>query len=270
MNNLATIPANDPIRVVIADDEPLARQLLERLVAAQSGLTVVGSAEDGESARQVIRDQNPDLVFLDIMMPKVNGIELMESFGSSSARPYIVFVTAFDNYAIKAFDLDALDYLVKPIERERFAQSIARARTAICAKRIQQLGEKIAAVSGKSQFAPLDDNEPFVIVRQRDELIRIRKQDIYWLEAASQYVRIHTKSAHYIVAEPLNKYHEKLSSNAFVRVHRSAVVNTAKVRHVMKRQNGVHVLQLANGASVPLSRSRRSLVNEFLVVCAES
>jgi len=257
--------SEDPIRVVIADDEPLARQLLVRLAKNQSGLSIVGLAENGGAAKRMIEEVRPDLVFLDVMMPGMSGIELMSSISSLPAAPYVVFVTASDDYAIKAFDLDALDYLVKPIEKERFAQSVQRARKAICAKRVQRLGEEIAAVAGAdSRLETTDDRDRFVIVKQRDELIRVQESDIYWLEAASQYVHIHTESARYIVAESLNKYLARLSPDLFARVHRSAAVNVSQVSHVIRKPNGVHMLQLSNGVGVPLSRSRRLLVHDFL------
>lgn len=271
MNNPAARTYADTIRVVIADDEPLARQLLLRLAKSQPGLSIVGLAADGKKAKRMIEETQPDLVFLDVMMPGMTGIELVASIGTRSPSPYVVFVTAFDGYAIKAFDLDALDYLVKPIEKERFAQSVQRARKAICAKRVQQLGERIAAVAHADEMpATTSDEDRFVIVKHRDELIRLQETDIYWLEAASQYVHVHTDSAHYIIAESLNKYLARLSPDLFVRTHRSAAVNVTQVNRVIRKQNGVHELQLSNGAGVPLSRSRRLLVNDLLRARAAS
>jgi two-component system LytT family response regulator len=268
-DSIAPRESEDTIRVVIADDEPLARQLLVRLAKDQPGLSIVGLAENGDAAKRMIEEIRPDLVFLDVMMPGMTGIELMSCMNSRTTAPHVVFVTASDGFAIKAFDLDALDYLVKPIEKERFAKSVQRARKAICAKRVQRLGQEIAAVtSGESRPEVVEDPDRFVIIKQRDELIRIQESDIYWLEAASQYVRIHTKKAHYIVAESLNKYLARLSPELFVRVHRSAAVNVRHVNHVLRKQNGVHMLQLSNGVGVPLSRSRRLLVNDFLGVRA--
>jgi two-component system LytT family response regulator len=258
----------EKIRAIIADDEQLARQLLVTLADEQPDLSIVGLAENGDAAIRMIDAIKPDLVFLDVMMPKIDGIELMQSFSQKPDRPYVVFVTAFDEYAVRAFDLDALDYLVKPIERDRFAQTVARARAAIHAKRAQRLGEKVAAVSARADSSRQARNkESCVIVKRRDELIQIPENDIYWLEAASQYVHIHTQSNHYVVSESLNRYHARLSPDLFVRVHRSAVVNISKVKRVLRKQNGVHELKLENGAGVPLSRSRRTMVNEFLGIC---
>lgn len=259
------------IRVVIADDEPLARQLLVRLVQAQTGMQIVGIAKDGASAKRVIEESCPDLVFLDVEMPKLSGVDLTAAWKAGDDKPHVVFVTAYDRYATRAFDVDALDYLVKPVEKERFQQAVEKARRAICSARLRKLGEQIAAVTvpeGESTFA--EGSSGYVTIRQRDELIRLPEDDILWLEAASQYVRVHTESAHYVVAEPLNRYHARLCSDAFIRVHRSAVVNARKVTRVLRRPNGVHELRLTNGDGVPLSRSRRVLVDEFLGTCADN
>ena len=226
-------------------------------------MTVVGMANDGESARRLVEETAPDLVFLDVEMPKLSGVDLAASWRQRPDKPYVVFVTAFDRYAIRAFDLDALDYLVKPIDRHRLARSVERAKKAICSMRLRVLAEKIAAATatGAMETPPHDRH---IVIRQRDELLRIAESDIFWLEAASQYVRVHTASADYIIAEPMNKYHAKLTSDAFVRVHRSAVVNVHKIERVLKKANGTHELQLGNGVRVPLSRSRKALVDGFL------
>ena len=260
----------ETIRVVVADDEELARRLLNNLIAHQRDLTVVGNAENGETAIELVERHQPHLIFLDVMMPGKDGIEVARALKEQDAPPFVVFVTAFDDYAIPAFDLEVLDYLVKPIDRRRFKQTLKRVRTAVKVRRVQQLGEEIASVSNEAnRKASNGDGGRHVVVRQRDELIQIAEKDIFWLEAASQYVRIHTESCHYIVAEPLNRYHARLSSDMFVRVHRSAVVNTANVARVIKKKNGVHELRLANGVGVPLSRSRKDMVSEFLGINAE-
>ena len=252
------------VRVLIADDEQLARKLLKNLVGLQGGISVCGLAASGAEALQLIERESPDLVFLDIKMPGLDGIELARIVNRMPVPPFVVFVTAFEGYAVPAFELDALDYLVKPVNRERFGQTVQRAKKAISTQRIRMLGEKIAAAS-----TPDADDERYVVVRQCDDLIRIPESQILWLEAASQYVRIHTANNQYIVAEPLSRYHARLKSESFLRVHRSAVVNTMKIVRVRKMRNGVHQLRLVNGASVPVSRSRKTLVDQLLSVCAQ-
>lgn len=271
MNIPVETASKTAIRVVIADDEPLARQLLMRLVDSQPDLLLVGVAETGESAWQLIQKARPDLVFLDIKMPEMSGVELAGLLQSRGRSPYVVFVTGYNQYAPRAFDLDALDYLVKPIAKDRFRQSVERARKAICADRLQELGEKIAAVTGHDASAAGGDaRDTHLTLRQGDELLRIDERDVYWVEAASQYVRVHTDSNSYIVAESLNRFLQKLSPQRFRRVHRSAAINVSKVDRVLRRPNGVHELQLCNGVAVPLSRSRRQQLTAFLDVSARN
>ena len=257
------------IRVVIADDEPLARQLLERLVGAQPGLSIVGVAHSGHAAERLIAATKPDLVFLDIEMPEMTGVELTASLRASQASPLVIFITAFDRFATEAFDLDVLDYLVKPIAKERFSRAIERARKAICSRRAREPDEQATSVASPSVGRSIH-GAPSVTIRQRDELIRVPENDIYWLEAASQYVNVHTRNGSFLVAEPLKKYFARLAGPFFRRVHRSAVVNVNVVRRISRRPNGVHELQLANGAVVPLSRSRRALLPELLDASVEN
>lgn len=271
MNSPGDPAAATAIRVVIADDEPLARQLLARLVDNQPDLLLVGAAETGEGAWQLIRKTRPELVFLDIKMPQMNGVELAGMLHAEGSRPYVVFVTGYNQYATRAFDLDALDYLVKPIAKDRFRQSVERARRAICADRLQELGERIAAVAGQDTGSGGGDaRDVQLTLRQGDELLRIDERDVYWIEAASQYVRVHTETHSYVVAESLNRFLQKLSPDLFQRVHRSAAINVSKVDRVLRRPNGVHELKLCNGVAVPLSRSRRKQVDRILNVSARN
>ncbi len=254
----------DPIRAVVVDDEPLARGLIVGLAAAHQGLSIVGQAGTGAGALRLIAETRPDLAFLDIKMPDIDGIELMRRLRELSNPPFIVLVTAFDQFAIDAFELDALDYLVKPIEKLRFKRSVERASEAVRSTHMQRLCREMVSVAAGEQRAVSGAPDAHVIIRQRDELIRVAENDILWLEAASQYVRIHTASDSFLVAEPLNKYHAKLDANNFVRVHRSAVINVARIVRISKNANGTHDLQLTDGTSITLSRSRKQLVRSLL------
>jgi len=242
------------IDVVVADDEPLARQLLLRLLADQAGVRVAGVAADGASTRRRIAETAPDLVILDIEMPGLSGVDLVASWPPLAPRPYVIFVTAYREYAATAFNLDAIDYLVKPVVKDRLSRALDKARRTITASRISAANCK-----------PCDSA---VIIRQRDEIIRLEQAQILWLQAASQYVYVHAETGRYIVAETLSRFHARLSPETFLRVHRSAVVNVARVARVLRRPNGLYRLQLTNDASVPLSRSRSRMVGELAAVCA--
>ncbi len=258
------------IKVLIVDDEPLAQRLIRSLVDKEPGLTTIGCCSDGAQARQEILKLNPDLVFLDVQMPKMSGVELMQGLPRTLALPYVIFVTAFGQYAVQAFDVDALDYLLKPVDEDRFRVSVERAKKAIQQKRLRALSEQIAEVANSlTQPGPQDDKR-HLIVRRGDELIRLSADEIVWLEAASQYVKVHTSNYTYLVAESLKHYQRRLPRHLFTRIHRSAVVNRARLSRVFKRPNGVHALELDNGTILSLARSRRDLLTDLLASCNSS
>ena len=254
---------------MIVDDEALARNLLNSLVRKDPELELLGVCSDGAEARRDILRLEPDLVFLDIHMPKLNGVEVIESLADMDRLPYVVFVTAFDQYAVRAFDVDALDYLMKPVDEERFKLAIERARNAIQQKRLQSLGAQIAEVASGYKPPESEREDTHLIVKKGDELIRLPAADIIWLEAASQYVRIHTRSNTYMMAESLNNYHRRLPHSLFTRIHRSAVVNRARLSRIFKKPNGVHALELDDGTVLSLARSRRKMLNDLLASCPE-
>lgn len=257
------------IKVLIVDDEALARNLMNSLIRRDPGLELVGSCSDGAEARREILRLKPDLVFLDIHMPKLNGVEVIESLAKMEQLPYVVFVTAFDQYAVRAFDVDALDYLMKPVDEERFQVAVERARNAIQQRRLQSLGAQIAELSGDHKPAEAAEEATHLIVKKGEELIRLPAADIVWLEAASQYVRIHTRNNTYMMAESLNNYHRRLPGSLFTRIHRSAVVNRARLSRIFKKPNGVHALELDDGTVLSLARSRRKMLNELLASCPQ-
>ncbi len=258
------------IKVLIVDDEPLAQRLIRSLVDNEPGLTAIGCCSDGAQARQEILKLKPDLVFLDVQMPKMSGVELMKGLSRTQALPYVVFVTAFGQYAVQAFDVDALDYLLKPVDEERFRIAVERAKKAIQQKRLRVLSEQIAEVTTSLSQPGSQDGKTHLIVKRGDELIRLSVDEIVWLEAASQYVKVHTTDSTYLVAESLKHYQRRLPRHLFTRIHRSAVVNRTRLSRVFKRPNGVHALELDNGTILSLARSRRGLLTDLLASCNSS
>ena len=254
-----------PITTLIVDDEELARNLVGSLVRRDPELLMVGECDDGETAVHMINECRPDLVFLDVQMPVMNGMQVAETVADCSHVPYVIFVTAYDEYAIRAFELNALDYLVKPIEKERFAQSVERAKTAIrnremldLTRRLMQLGRRRA-----TQEHGADDRHELT-VRSGDEVIQLTTDDVVWIEAANQYVHIHTRTRCFTVSESLGQYEKRIHDPRFFRIHRSAFANAAAVRRVNRQRNGTHLLEMDGGKSLTLARSRASLVPEIL------
>lgn len=254
-----------PIPTLVVDDEPLARNLVSALVRREPDLALAGECGDGASALDAIATLEPDLVFLDIHMPVLDGLAVVERLATLDHVPYVIFVTAFDDHAIRAFELNALDYLVKPLEKERFRSAVDRAKTAIRNREMLSLTERLLALGRHvSDSRKRPDGEHELMVRSGDTLAQITTGDILWVEAANQYVQIHTAAKSYTVSESLSRYAKRIRDPRFFRIHRSALVNVAAVTRVTKKSNGTHRLRLSNGDSLTVARSRASMIPSIL------
>ncbi len=232
-----------PIRVLIVDDEPLAREGLRALVEQDPALTVAGECGDGHSAAGLIARARPDLVLLDVEMPEMNGFELIQAVGADR-MPFTVFITAYDRFAVQAFEVSAVDYIVKPFTDARFQQSIERAKQAIRARAPQPLAgllQLAIRAPGRTSFLPL--------------------AEITWIEADGAYARVHLQNGRsHLVRETLADLHPRLDPALFLRAHRSAIVNRSFVREVQTAGRAEYYLVLESGQRVPLSRRRREAV----------
>ncbi len=238
------------IRALVVDDEPLARESLRHLIARDPEFTVVGECT-GVDAPRLVAETKPAVLFLDIQMPELDGFGVVEQLADGEL-PLIVFTTAFEEYALKAFDVYALDYLVKPFDDERFAETLARIK-----QRVQ---------SGGGQTPPdrllqlLDSRERHpkrILVRVRDKIVVVRTADIDWIEAADYYASIHSSGGTYLLRETLSDLEKRLDPERFLRVHRSAIVNVDRVREIHPLFRGDCTLVLTDGTQVKLSRTRR-------------
>ena len=236
------------IRAVIADDEAPAREKLERLVAEQPDMSVVGSAEDGLTAAQCIEQLRPDVVFLDIQMPILSGLQVAAQLEPSSA-PQIVFVTAFDEHAVKAFDLNAVDYLLKPYDQERFARTVQRVR-----ERLRAHESGATAVAMGRAGAPTCER---LLVPDGERLQLIDAAAVEWLEADDNYVHVHTASRSYLLRRTLRDLLSQLGEPRFVRIHRSSAVNVRSIESLTPLFKGDYEIQLHNGRMLRLSRRYR-------------
>ncbi len=228
---------SDRIRTLIVDDEPPARRNLSALLPRDPAIELVGECAGGAEAVVQIIQQRPDLVFLDVQMPECDGFDVIERLGRD-LPPAIVFVTAYDRYAIRAFEAGALDYLLKPFDDARFAVALARAKERI---------ERHRAL--EPQPAPL-------IVRNRGEITFVPLADIDWIEAEDYYTRLHVGAASHLLRRSLSSLEAALDPDRFCRIHRSAIVNLRRVRGLTVDRDGNHAV-LIDGASLPLSRRFR-------------
>jgi two-component system LytT family response regulator len=247
------------IRVLIADDEPLARERLRSLFAAEDWLELVAEAADGLQAIEAILRLQPDLVFLDVQMPGATGFDVIARVGAVR-MPLVVFVTAFDRYALRAFDVHALDYLLKPFDRERFQQTLARAR--------QQLERRSSGDFERRLLALVQDLRPAAsrverfVIKTGGRVFFVRAEEIDWIEAAGNYVKLHIGGDAHLFRETMSALESQLDPDVFFRIHRSHIVNIERVKELQPWFNGEYVVFLRSGTRLTLSRGYREKLQE--------
>jgi two-component system, LytTR family, response regulator len=249
------------VRVVIADDEPLVRRGLRSFIDASPGLSLVGEARNGREAVDVIRAQHPDLLFLDVQMPELDGFGVLEAL-EGEPMPVVVFVTAYDEYAIRAFDVHAVDYLLKPFDEDRFRTALGRARSRLGERRAATLDERLEAVL--TELRAREQYADRLLVKSEGRVTVVQVEDVDWIEAADNYARVHTARGRYLVREPIKSLERKLNPRQFARVHRSAIVNLARVRELQPMFGGEYVIILSTGAKLTLSRGYRDAFRDRL------
>ena len=264
-----------PIRVLIVDDEPLARQRLEDLLRAEAGVEIVASVDNGEAAVDAVRALHPDIAFLDVQMPGKTGIDVVREVGPE-AMPLTIFVTAYDRYALQAFDLAAVDYLVKPFDDERFEQAFQRARRYVELEEMGELRERLLAVldggsRGGSSSAPAapPSGSPYlerIAVEMRGKVRVVPVSQIEYITASGPYVELHTSERAYLIREAIHTLEEKLDPNRFLRIHRSIIVRVDLIDTFHRGAGGDYEVQLKGGARLRVSRSRREELERRLGV----
>ena len=253
---------SEPIRTLIADDEPLARRQLRSLLERDPQLALVGEAGSGAEARRAIRELNPELLLLDVRMPQGDGFSVLEDL---ERRPYVIFATAHAEHAVHAFDIAAVDYLLKPFDDERFERSIQRAKDAIRTRRLVRLAQEIVARDVSAPAAAAADDNQRITVHDGKRVSWVNTSEIDWIEAADYYSQVHAHGHKHLVREPLQKLEERLGKK-FMRVHRSALVNLARIQRLDRLEGGELLILLQSGVRVPVSRSRRARVMRELRV----
>src|SRR5919205_74672 len=241
----------EKIRALIVDDEALARRRLRRFLAEAPDVEVVGECEDGRRAVALIKSLAPDLVFLDVQMPLLDGFGVIREVGAGSV-PAVVFVTAFDQFALRAFDAHALDYLLKPFGRERLLESVARARRQIGDKHVRR---RLDALVGELSERPRHATR--LAVRERGRTLFLSADEIDWVGAAANYLDLHAGPHTYVVRETLGQLESKLDPRRFVRIHRSTLVNVERVREMHPLFAGDQVVVLRDGTKLQVSRTHR-------------
>jgi two-component system LytT family response regulator len=254
------------LRVVIVDDERLAREKVRSMLAAHPDVEVVAECSDGLEAVNEIRRLRPDLVFLDIQMPGSDGFDVLRRL-KTQKLPAIVFVTAHDEYAIRAFEIEAIDYLLKPFDRRRFNESLRRARKRMEAPVENDVPERLlAAVNRIEQLAtqPQDAQQwNRFVVKVRDRMIFVPASDIDWVESEGKYVRLHCGTAKHLVREAISEVEHRLDAREFARIHRRIIVNLRKVTEMYRGFDGDYIVALTSGEKLTVSRRYWSRVRHL-------
>ena len=242
------------MRVLIVDDEPLLRERVRTLLEAHHDIEMIGECRDGQEAVNMILAERPDLVFLDIQMPELDGFEVIKAI-SDEYLPAVVFITAFDEYAIRAFEVNAIDYLLKPINAARFEQAVRRA-----IDRLNQSKTHGPAPESKllDLIAGLRAAQPYTtrfVVRSGSKLSFVRASDVDWIDVANNYVRLHVSGREHLVRDTLKSVESQLNPETFVRVHRSIIINLDRVESVEPSFHGEYAVTMKDGAKLMTSRS---------------
>lgn len=247
------------LSVLVVDDEPVARHRLKRLLLKIPELTVAGECQDGASAIQAIQQQALDIVFLDVQMPNLNGFEVVRAI-SPARMPALIFVTAFDQFALRAFEAQAVDYLLKPFGEERVRRAVARARAFLNGSEREAFHSRLTALLA----ATADPHAHCLLVKQGDRLVPLKPRDIDWVEADGDYVRLHVGTEGYFVRSTMTQMEKRLAAEGFVRIHRSRLVNFERIKELRPVFQGESIVVLKTGARLPASQGGlKSLQDRF-------
>jgi two-component system LytT family response regulator len=260
------------IRTLIVDDEPLARECIRLLIKDDPDIEIVGESGTGQDAETMIHAEAPDLMFLDVQMPEMSGFDVLARFGPGQA-PAVIFVTAYDEYALKAFEVHALDYLLKPFTDDRFLVAVTRAKAYVEAGRVEEVNKRLTALvesyqeqqqragDGRSATRQYRDR---LMVKSGGRVLFLDVREIDWVEAADYYVQLHTGTKTVLLRETLGNLESQLDPALFLRIHRSTLVNLERVREVKPHRHGNYQMILRDGTVLELSRRRRDRFHSVL------
>ncbi len=267
------------IRTLLVDDEPLATRGLAIRLQAFDDIEIIGNSSNGRDAVKVIKEQKPDLVFLDIQMPGFDGFSVVRSLVGEVEIPLVVFVTAFDQYALEAFESHALDYLLKPVEESRLVEAIGRVRESMAQRNAIEQNSRLVAMIENMEHPPKEALtalleqpqeikesrfDPHLRIKDRGHITIVDVADVEFIDAAGDYMCIHVGEKTHILRETMKTMEKRLDPKIFQRVHRSTIVNLDKVREVRPHSNGECFLTLEGGNELKVSRSYKDVVGRFL------
>jgi two-component system LytT family response regulator len=245
------------IRSLIVDDEPLARKRIAAFLKDMPAISVIGECGTGREAIQVIREKSPDLLFLDIQMPEVGGFDVLQAIGKGK-MPIIIFTTAHDQHALKAFEVHALDYLLKPFSRQRFAEAVERAREQLGNLNNREPDPKIAALI--ETLRPEQKHLSRFVIKSSQRVLFVKAANVDWIESAGNYAVLHVGAQTHIIRETMQALEKRLCPGSFQRISRSAIVNLSRIKEIQPMGKGEHVIiMMDTGKQLTMSRGIRDL-----------
>ena len=250
------------IRVLLVDDEPLARERIRKLLEKEADIELAGECSDGASAVEAIREHAPDLVFLDVQMPELNGFAVLERLGAV-ALPAVIFVTAHDQFALKAFEIHAVDYLLKPFDVVRFQTALNRARDLLRQKQSGDLNQRLTALLADVRPEKAKAVER-IAVKSSGRVVFVKVEDIDWIEAADNYVSLHVGAEEHLHRETMASIEAELPTSQFMRISRSTIVNVDRIKELQPLFHGEYAVILRSGTRLTLSRSYRDKLDQLM------
>lgn len=249
------------IRALVVDDEALARERVQSLLQKEPDVECVGACANGPEAVAAVAELTPDLVFLDVQMPGLDGFGVVEAVGPDK-MPAVVFVTAYDRYALRAFEIHALDYLLKPFDRPRFQKTLQRVRDHLALQKNNGVEERLAALLDDVQATrkPMVDR---LVIKSAGRVTFVKADEVDWVEAAGNYARVHVGKEEHLIRETMNALEAKLDPAKFVRIHRSTIINLERVRELQPWFHGDYVVILKDGKQLTLSRGYKPKMHEL-------
>jgi two-component system, LytTR family, response regulator len=246
------------IRTLIVDDEPLARERIRTLLSDESDVEIVAECADGQEAVAVIKKLSPDLLFLDVQMPGLGGFEVLRALGKEQL-PLVIFVTAYDQHALKAFEVHALDYLLKPFKQARFKETVQRARATLASKQAGAISQNLLDLLGGARPEREREHLARIAVRDGERVVFVKTAQVEYAEAAGNYVVLHVGKENHVVRETLTALESELDPKQFVRISRSTLVNVDQIKELQPMFKGEHVVLLHNGKQLTMTRGVREL-----------
>jgi len=249
------------VKTLIVDDEPLARERLRNLLSAEPGIEILGECGNGIEALELIEKRTPDLVFLDVQMPELDGFGVTAAL-EGQRMPAIVFVTAYDKFALKAFEVHAVDYLLKPFDRERFQKALGRALDRIKREQSNELGERLSNLV--ADLRPASKSPERFPIKADGRVLLVKTDEIDWIEAADNYVNLHVGKESHMIRETMSAIEARLPALKFLRISRSTIVNLDRIKELQPMFHGEYTVILHNGTRLTVSRSHRDKLQPLL------